>query len=73
MLFNLDRNLKQSILAEYKKEALLHREKRELEKKQKLKEEQDYLDQLNKEDEQTLQKLEIQFIILIIMSIKMQY
>ncbi len=57
MLFNLDRNLKQSILAEYKKEALLHREKRELEKKQKLKEEQDYLDQLNKEDEQTLQKL----------------
>jgi hypothetical protein len=57
MLFNLDRNLKQSILAEYKKEALLHQEKKQLEKQQKIKEEQEYLDKLNKQDEQTLQKL----------------
>lgn len=57
MLFNLDRNLKQSILAEYKKEALLHQEKKQLEKQQKIKEEKEYLDKLNKQDEQTLQKL----------------
>ena len=56
MLFNLDKNLKQSILAEYKKEALLYQQKREMEKQQKIKEEQEYLAQLNKQEEETLQK-----------------
>ena len=57
MLFTWKLALKQSILAEYKKEALLHQEKKQLEKQQKIKEEQEYLDKLNKQDEQTLQKL----------------
>lgn len=56
MLFNLDKNLKQSILAEYKKEALLYKQKRELEKHQKIKEEQEYLAQLSKQEEETYKK-----------------
>ena len=39
MLFNLDKNLKHSILEEYRKEALLHKEKKQLQKQQKIKEE----------------------------------
>ena len=57
MLFNLDRNLKQSILAEYKKEALLYEKKKQLEKQQKIKEEQEYLEQLNKQEEENYKKL----------------
>ena len=57
MLFNLDRNLKQSILAEYKKEALLYEQKKQLEKQQKIKEEQEYLEQLNKQEEENYKKL----------------
>ena len=57
MLFNLDRNIKQSLLEEYKKEALLHRQKKQMEKQQKLKEEQEYLENLNKQEEQEYKKL----------------
>ena len=57
MLFNLDRNLKQSLFAEYKKEALLHSQKRLLEKQQKLKEEQEYLKRINQQEEKSMQKL----------------
>jgi len=57
MLFNLDRNFKQSILAEYKKEALLYQQKRQQEKQQKIKEEQEYLKQINKREEESLEKL----------------
>ena len=54
MLFNLDRNLKQSILEEYQKEAILYRKKKQEEKKQKIKEEQEYLNQINKREEESL-------------------
>ena len=57
MLFNLDRNLKQSILAEYKKEALLYEKKKQQEKQQKIKEEQEYLEQLSKQEEENYKKL----------------
>ena len=57
MLFNLDRNIKQSLLEEYKKEALLHRQKKQMEKQQKLKEEQEYLENLNKQEEKEYKKL----------------
>ena len=57
MLFNLDRNLKQSILDEYKKEALLHEQKRQQEKQLKIKEEQEYLENLAKQEEENYQKL----------------
>ena len=57
MLFNLDRNLKQSILNEYKKEALLYEQKKQQEKQQKIKEEQEYLEQLTKQEEENYQKL----------------
>ena len=53
MLFNLDRNLKQSILEEYQKEAILYRKKKQEEKEQKLKEEQEYLNQVNKREEES--------------------
>lgn len=54
MLFNLDRNLKQSILEEYQKEAILYRKKKQEEKEQKIKEEQEYLNQINKREEESL-------------------
>lgn len=57
MLFNLDKNLKHSILEEYRKEALLHKEKKQLQKQQKIKEELEYLEEINKKDEETIQKL----------------
>ena len=53
MLFNLDRNLKQSILEEYQKEAMLYRKKKQEEKDQKIKEEQEYLNQINKREEES--------------------
>lgn len=53
MLFNLDRNLKQSILEEYQKEAILYRQKKQQEKEQKIKEEQEYLNQLSKREEES--------------------
>ena len=56
MLFNLDRNLKKSLLEEYKKEALLYEQKKQQEKQQKIKEEQEYLEKLNKQDEENYQK-----------------
>ena len=56
MLFNLDRNLKHSILEEYKKEALLYEQRRQQEKQQKIKEEQEYLDKINKQEEEMYQK-----------------
>ena len=57
MLFNLDRNLKQSILNEYKKEAFLHRQKKQQEKEQRIKEEQDYLNEIKKKEDESLKKL----------------
>ena len=56
MLFNIDRNLKKSLLEEYKKEALLYEQKKQQEKQQKIKEEQEYLEKLNKQDEENYQK-----------------
>ena len=56
MLFNIDRNLKKSLLEEYKKEALLYEQKKQQEKQQKIKEEQEYLEKLNKLDEENYQK-----------------
>jgi len=53
MLFNLDRNLKQSILEEYQKEALLYREKRQKEKEDRIKEEQEYLNEISKREEES--------------------
>jgi hypothetical protein len=54
MLLNLDRNLKQSILEEYQKEAILYREKKKEEKEKKIKEEQEYLNQISKREEESL-------------------
>ena len=54
MLFNLDRNLKHSILEEYKKEALLYEQRRQQEKQQKIKEEQEYLDKINKKEKKKM-------------------
>ena len=56
MLFNIDRNLKKSLLEEYKKEALLYEQKKQQEKQQKIKEEQEYLENLNKQEEENYQK-----------------
>ena len=56
MLFNIDRNLKKSLLEEYKKEALLYEQKKQQEKQQKIKEEQEYLEKLNRKDEENYQK-----------------
>lgn len=56
MLFNLDRNLKHSILEEYKKEALIYEQKKRQEKQQKIKEEQEYLDKINRQEEEIYQK-----------------
>lgn len=56
MLFNLDRNLKHSILEEYKKEALLYEQRKQQEKQRKIKEEQEYLDKINKQEEEIYQK-----------------
>jgi len=53
MLFNLDRNLKKSILEEYQKEALLYREKRQKEKEDRIKEEQEYLNEISKREEES--------------------
>ena len=50
MLFNLDRNLKHSILEEYKKEALLYQQRKEREKQQKIKEEREYLEEKKRKD-----------------------
>ena len=51
MLFNLDKDIKNSILQEYKREALLHQQKREQEKQQKLKEEREFMEQKNRRNE----------------------
>ena len=56
MLLKLNRNLKQSLLEEYKKEALLYEQKKQQEKQQKIKEEQEYLEKLNKQNEENYQK-----------------
>ena len=58
MLFNLDRSTKQSILEQYKREALLHQQKREKEKQQKIQEEREYLQERNRKDNQTLKILQ---------------
>ena len=50
MLFNLDRNIKHSILEEYKKEALLYQQRKEREKQQKIKEEREYLEEKNRKE-----------------------
>ena len=56
MLFNLDRNLKHSLLEEYKKEAFLYEQRKQQEKLQKLKEEKEYLDKINKQEEEIYKK-----------------
>ena len=58
MLFNLDRNTKQSILEQFKREALLYQQKREQEKQQKIKEEREYLLERNRKDDQTFKILQ---------------
>ena len=58
MLFNLDRSTKQSILEQYKREALLHQQKREQEKQQKIQEEREYIQERNRKDNQTLKILQ---------------
>ena len=50
MLFNLDRNIKHSILEEYKREALLHQQRKERERQQKIKEEREYLEEKKRKD-----------------------
>lgn len=50
MLFNLDRNIKHSILEEYKREALLHQQRKERERQQKIKEEREYLEEKNRKE-----------------------
>ena len=57
MLFNLDRNIKHSILEEYKREALLHQQRKEREKQQKIKEEREYLEEKKRKDLISLQIL----------------
>ena len=55
MLFNLDKKIKLSLLEEYKREALLYREKKHQEKLNKIKEEKKYLEEKNKRNQITLQ------------------
>ena len=50
MLFNLDRNIKHSILEEYKREALLHQQRKERERQQKIKEEREFLEEKKRKD-----------------------
>ena len=50
MLFNLDRNIKHSILEEYKRDALLHQQRKERERQQKIKEEREYLEEKNRKE-----------------------
>ena len=63
MLFNLDKRIKYSILQEYKKEALLHRQKKEQERLKKIKEEQQYLENEKKKEELSSQILKAQEIL----------
>ena len=58
MLFNLDRNTKQSILEQYKRDAMLYKQKREQEKQQKIQEEREYLLERNRKDNQTFKILQ---------------
>ena len=63
MLFNLDKKLKYSLLQEYKKEALLHRQKKEQERLKKIKEEQEYLENKKRNEEISSQILKAQEIL----------
>lgn len=50
MLFNLDRQTKQSILNQYKQEALDHEKKKQMERQRKIQEEREYLAQNEKKE-----------------------
>ena len=57
MLFNLDRNTKQSILNEYKQEALNYRQKKNEERERRIQEERAYLAQREQMDKEANDKL----------------
>ena len=57
MLFNLDRNAKQSILNEYKQEALNYRQKKNEERERRIQEERAYLAQREQMDKEANDKL----------------
>lgn len=52
MIFNFDKNFKQNLLNEYKKEAINYRQKKDIEKQNRIKEEREYLLQREKKEKE---------------------